>query len=71
MESLSVIGEKCLLVKEKWGFGVDTPAGVLITSSLSVAGREPLHLGVVINEAGVCPAAWWYWRTSEEAIALA
>jgi hypothetical protein len=59
------------MVKEKWAFHVDTADDVLLSSRLLVAGHAPLHLTNLFSGAGVGPSAWWYWCTSEEAIALA
>jgi hypothetical protein len=53
------------------GFLVDTRVGVLLSSKLPVAGHAPLPFSNITNAAGMSLSPWWYWCTSEEAIALA
>jgi len=53
------------------GFLVDTRVSVLLSSKLPVAGHAPLPFSNIADAAGVSLSLWWYWCTSEEAIALA
>jgi len=53
------------------GFLVDTRVSVLLSSKLPVAGQAPLPFFNIANATGVSLSPWWYWCTSEEAIALA
>src|SRR5438067_11183495 len=73
MGSISIIREKCLLVKEKWAIEltvVDASGNVRFL----VVGRAPMNQTRFSRRPAVAAGvsfAWWYWDAPEEASALA